>query len=157
MTLCLFNNPVLKQICAPVEPGDDLDFIQEMRRLRRAHNGAGLAAPQAGTPKRVILVRDEAMINPVITWASEVKSSEQEGCLSYPGWAARIERPISVKVTFTDEAGNLHTDKQYTYFEARIVQHEMDHLQGVCLVGDRWRREAVRNAADVDDWPTEIA
>ncbi len=131
----LSGDPVLKMVCSPVERGEDLSFVPDMRRVLRTLDGVGLAAPQIGVPKQVILVRNRILINPVIYWQSKIESIESEGCLSYPGILKKINRPISAKVKFLDEAWIEH-DEQFTYFECRILLHEVDHLSGVCRVGD---------------------
>lgn len=107
-----------------------------IRCLGEHDNGVGLAAPQVGTSTRIILVKPRprkpaiVMVNPVITRFSERKSTAKEGCLSRPGFTADIERSNFVEVEWSDEAGNEHSDR-FTGFTARIIQHEIDHLNGI--------------------------
>ena len=135
-----FDDPILKKICEDVGPAEDAsDIIEAMREeLRKHKDGIGLAAPQIGVPKRIVLIRNQVLINPIVTWESLVKSSGVEGCLSYPGVGAIVERPISIKVTFENENREEVVDKQFTYFEAVLAQHELDHLNGICKVGEHW-------------------
>lgn len=132
-----FDDPVLKQVCDPVEHGVDIsEIVEAMRRVCWTLNGAGLAAPQIGVTKRIILVEQSIMINPKITWSSARTDTAQEGCLSYPGIRKDVERPLTVKVTGFSEEWKKFTDEIYTKLPGRILQHEVDHLNGICRVGD---------------------
>src|SRR4051812_40435210 len=102
------DDPVLKQVCDAVAPGERLTFLEDMELVCRKLRGVGLAAPQIGQAKRVILVRAGAtpgaiapsafMINPVIVKRSDETDVGDEGCLSYPGVTARVERHDWVEV-----------------------------------------------------------
>jgi peptide deformylase len=140
-----FNDPALKTMCNPVAQNEDVsELIAEMREtLSHSENGVGLAAPQIGVTKRVILVKNAAMINPQITFRSGMVKVGVEGCLSYPkdgDWdgEADVERHVAVKVKFTDEYGKKKEHMMHG-FESIITQHEIDHLDGICRVGDEWR------------------
>lgn len=99
--------------------------------------GVGLAAPQVGESIRLCLVtiNDKMipLINPEILWKNEETKGMEEGCLSLPGTNIVVERPTEIGLRFTDTKGNT---KEITLkgFDARVVQHEVDHLDGVLIV-----------------------
>jgi len=104
--------------------------------------GIGLAGPQVGIMERILVLdpADEGeepqpfkIINPEIVWSSEEKSSFNEGCLSIPEQYAEIERPAKVAVKFLDEEGKSH-EIECEGMLATVIQHEMDHLNGVLFV-----------------------
>lgn len=138
------DDPVLKQVCEPVAPGEPLLFLETMAQVCKRLNGAGLAAPQIGVTKRVIFVncrdakgsiRRRFMINPVITAQSEHTAVGQEGCLSYPGVWKHIARPVEITVEYLDEK-RVQRRETLADWPARVVCHEVDHLNGICKVGD---------------------
>ena len=143
-----YDDPALKQMCDPVKPEEDVsELIAHMQKaLSLEETGVGLAAPQVGVTKRVILVYRSPMINPEIFWTAQMKKVGSEGCLSYPAdpstnWSGYIdiERHVAIKIRYTSPGGKKHED-MLKDFEARIAQHEIDHLNGICLVGDAWRK-----------------
>ena len=110
------------------------------QKERKKATLVGLAAPQAGISKRIILVDIGAdghggvsdlrvFINPEITWTSQEKATWYEGCFSTDRVCGIVERPISVTVKSYDSKGALE-EKQYSGYTARIFQHEIDHLNG---------------------------
>jgi len=99
-------------------------------------NGAGLAAPQIGRPLRAILVGDGFIVNPEIVDHSPKQVADQEGCLSYPGVFATVFR--WKWVAFTSRGRGV---TKIDGFTAVVLQHEVDHLDGICLVGNEWRRQ----------------
>jgi len=143
----LHDDPILERMCEEVElDADNLapiaNQIIDMRALLQASpTGVGLAAPQAGYANRIIIVRHTVMINPVINWSSPCKRTRKEGCLSYPNIQADVERSVRVKVTYFNESWTRFRGIKYDKFDACIVQHEIDHLNGICRVGDEWRRQ----------------
>ena len=118
------------------------DLVSNMKETMLAENGIGLSAPQVGVNLRVIVIQlmsagklvgpVQEMINPVITNYSDDTMEYEEGCLSIPGEYIRINRPRSIHVKFQTLSG-----KYKKWFlkglEARIVQHEIDHLDGVLM------------------------
>ena len=105
-------------------------------------DGIGLAAPQIGINKRVIIVDETTeehgkyahlMVNPKITWKSEEKVSLDEGCLSCPGENGEVLRPKEIKLTFQNKDGKYKKWK-LDGLAARVVQHEIDHLDGILFV-----------------------
>lgn len=100
--------------------------------------GVGLAAPQIGLNTRVVLClldkdRVVPMINPEIIWRSKETETCEEGCLSIPGLWKDTERALAVQVKFTDKKGQV-TILKLEGLNARIVQHEVDHLNGILFV-----------------------
>ena len=105
-------------------------------------DGIGLAAPQIGINKRVILVDETTeehgryahlMVNPKITWKSEEKVLFDEGCLSVPNTNGEVSRSKSIKITFQNKDGKYKKWK-LDGIAARVVQHEIDHLEGILFV-----------------------
>ena len=145
-----FGDPVLKTRAAPVENFDEAleRLAEEMLDTMREKNGVGLAANQVGRLKRVLVasVEDEdfVIVNPVLTYHSDATERGQEGCLSIPGIQVEVERPTAVTVTGQDASGK-PLRIEATDMLARVLQHEIDHLDGV-LILDRTDR-ASRKAA----------
>ncbi len=118
--------------------------------------GVGLAATQLGVLHRVLVYRIHpqspvaALVNPELEWAGRDAESLEEGCLSLPGVHVEVERPVYVRVRARDELGE-PVVIEASGLEARVIQHEMDHLDGV-LVLDRVprseRKEAMRALRD---------
>ena len=149
-----FGDPVLRERARPVDAVDAVirDQIAEMRRLVEDAGEAGLAATQLGVLNRVVVFRSEpegpvrALVNPVVEWASEETEVAEEGCLSIPGVWIEVERPARVRMRGLGEDGEpVLIEAEMP--EARVLQHELDHLDGV-LTLDRaskpQRREALR-------------
>lgn len=129
------TEPLLRKRCREVEQIDEkiITLIDDMRETLAVSNGVGLAAPQVGILKRIILVDtgDEILelINPVITKQSGHQDSF-EGCLSVPGIRGHVDRPKKVTVQGYDREGNLMEYKAQD-FVATIFCHETDHLEGI--------------------------
>ena len=145
-----FGDPVLKTPAAPVESFDEslVRLTQDMLATMRDNEGVGLAANQVGRLKRVFVAAIEddeyVIVNPVLTERSETTETAPEGCLSIPGIQVEVERPIAVTVSGHDVSGKpLHIEASDLL--ARILQHEVDHLDGV-LILDRTDRQS-RKAA----------
>ena len=124
--------------------------VSRMAGIMSDSLGVGLAAPQLGISQRLLVYRVGpdapviALANPEVEWASEERETLEEGCLSLPGVAVDVERPVHVRVRASDEAGDSRT-VEASGLEARVIQHEMDHLDGV-LILDRTTREQRREA-----------
>ncbi len=143
-------NKVLRVKCTPVSEfnNETLELANNLRdTLKNATNpsGAGLAAPQLGSTKRMIVVNkiDESiedetacvisthiLVNPVIVKFSQEKSLGWEGCLSIPNAWGKVERAQKIKVESYDESGNKIMLNASGFF-ARVIQHEVDHLDGI--------------------------
>jgi peptide deformylase len=153
MEVLCHPNPVLKQHAAEIDVSTDADLRSLVRTMAEAmyeHAGVGLAAPQIGVAKRVIVFdvdeRLSALCNPVIVERSGETLVDEEGCLSVPGISVPIERSewvVCNGVTLDGKEVTLRADD----FLARVLQHEIDHLDGV-LILDRLqlddRKEAVK-------------
>jgi peptide deformylase len=146
------GDPVLKTRALPVERFDDrlTAEIDRMGRLMHDALGIGLAATQLGVLHRVLVycVQPDspviALVNPRIEWAGDNLEAMEEGCLSLPGVHVEVERPIHVRVSARDNRGDAMTIEA-SGLEARVIQHEMDHLDGV-LILDRVPRERRKEA-----------
>src|SRR3954452_16409583 len=115
--------------------------------------GVGLAAIQIGVPKRIVVMdtakKDEerrpvVLVNPEIVWASEEKSAYEEGCLSIPEFYDEVERPTQVRFRYTDLDGKT-VEVEAEGLVATVIQHEIDHLDGVVFIDhlSRLNRERV--------------
>ena len=145
-----FGDPVLKTRAVPVESFDESlgRLTQDMLATMRDNEGVGLAATQVGRLKRVFVAAIEddeyVMVNPVLTDISETTETATEGCLSIPGIQVDVERPVAVTISGQDVSGK-PLQIEASDLLARILQHEVDHLDGV-LILDRTDRES-RKAA----------
>lgn len=145
-----FGDPVLKSRATPVKDFDESleRLAEDMMRIMRENEGAGLAANQIGRLKRIFVAAYEeeefAIANPVIEERSEVSEKALEGCLSIPGSAVEVERSWAVTVSGRDPSGAPVRVKAEGRL-ARIFQHEIDHLDGI-LILDRTDRESRKNA-----------
>jgi peptide deformylase len=149
-----FGDPVLRARALPVERFDDAlsAEIQSMGELMRDALGVGLAATQVGVLHRVLVFQAHeedplrALVNPELAWVSEEKELGEEGCLSLPGVHVEVERPARVRVRGKDETG-ADVELEAEGLEARVIQHEIDHLDGVLIldhISRQARKEAMR-------------
>lgn len=142
-----FGDPVLRTEARPVERFDGAlrDEVARMQALMADALGLGLAAPQVGVSHRLLVYRVEpdsptvALVNPEVLWSSRDEEICEEGCLSLVAVHVEVERPIAVLVRARDERGE-EISIEATGLEARVIQHEIDHLDGV-LILDRTTRE----------------
>ena len=156
-----FGDPVLRARAREIDTFDDAlrEEVARMSRLMHESIGIGLAATQVGTLNRVLVYRVQpesavnALINPVIEWRGKETEVMEEGCLSLPGVVVDVERPVHVRVSARDEDGE-PIEIEASGLEARVIQHEVDHLDGV-LILDRTtrdqRKEAVRALREPQD------
>jgi peptide deformylase len=141
------GDPLLLQVAAPVQAFDTPELhalIQDMHDTMAAMDGAGLAAPQIGVSRQVVIfgvkknprypdaeeVPDTVLINPALQPLSEEIEEGWEGCLSVPGMRGLVPRHTSLRYTGFDPFGN-PIDRRVGGFHARVVQHECDHLWGI--------------------------
>ncbi len=149
-----YGDPVLRSRALEIDRFDDR-LVEETRRMGQLMNdalGIGLAATQVGAMHRVLVYRVEpdspfaTLVNPEIEWRSGDLETAEEGCLSLPGVLVEVERPVHIRVRGRDETGDGLTIEA-SGLEARVIQHEIDHLDGV-LILDRTtrsqRKEAMR-------------
>jgi len=146
------GDPVLKSRATPVDRFDD-SLRGQVARLAGIMGdaiGVGLAAPQVGLSQRLLVYRVGpdapviALVNPELEWSGGEEDTLEEGCLSIPGVTVDVERPLHVRVRALDEEGGGRLIEA-SGLEARVIQHEMDHLDGV-LILDRTSRDQRRRA-----------
>ena len=149
-----YGDPVLRAKALPIDVFDDelRAEVARMGSLMHDSLGIGLAATQVGVLHRLLVYRVEpdapvnALVNPVIEFSSEDEEWAEEGCLSLPAVHVEVERPVYVRVRAKDEFGD-DVLVEASGLEARVIQHEVDHLDGV-LILDRTtkdqRKEAMR-------------
>jgi peptide deformylase len=147
-----WGDPVLTTPARHVERFDD-QLLQEVARMERIMEdaiGLGLAATQLGVLHRLLIYRPApggplaVLANPEIAWRSQESEVFEEGCLSIPGVVVDVERPIHVRVLAQDEEGEQITIEA-SGLEARVIQHEVDHLDGVLML-DRTTRDQRKQA-----------
>jgi peptide deformylase len=141
------GHPVLREKSRPVEkvPSAELKaLVADMKDTMKAQDGAGLAAPQIGVSQRVVIfgvdhnprypdaepVPFTVLVNPKLTFLTREVESDWEGCLSVPGMRGVVPRYTKLRYTGFDEEGN-PIDRVAEGFHARVVQHEVDHLDGI--------------------------
>jgi peptide deformylase len=142
-----WGDPVLKSTARAVDRFDDdlRTQIEQMGQIMEDSLGIGLAATQVGKLQRVLVYRVEpdspvnAVVNPVIEWSGDELETAEEGCLSLQGVLVDVERPLFIRVRAHDELGEPITIEA-SGLEARVLQHEIDHLDGV-LILDRTSRD----------------
>lgn len=141
------DNPLLrvKTKDVPKITREILQLLRDMRETVITAQGAGLAAPQVGRSERVCIAMIHKklvpLINPQITWRSDTIGVAEEGCLSLPEIWIHVARPTDIVVHFTTQQ-NKQRALKLSSFDARVVQHEVDHLEGI-LITDH-RQQAVK-------------
>jgi peptide deformylase len=147
-----FGDPVLKSKASPVAGfGPELRAeVERMTEIMRDGLGVGLAATQLGILRRLLVFQagpdgePTALVNPEIDWLSNETAVAEEGCLSLPGVSMEVERPLYARFSGRDAAGEPIVIEA-AGLEARVLQHEVDHLDGV-LILDRTTREQRKGA-----------
>ncbi|HZP39056.1 MAG TPA: peptide deformylase [Methylomirabilota bacterium] len=162
LTVRLYGDPVLRQVAAPVRDitPEIRQIIADMTDTMWHQVGVGLAAPQVGLSHRILVMDDgkrgvQALLNPVIESRSGTVQ-EEEGCLSLPGIFAEVERSRSIAVSAIDADGR-PVSFEASGLKARIVQHELDHLDGVLFI-DRLppvTRDRIKKKIQKDGFPKE--
>jgi peptide deformylase len=181
VTIVQAGDPVLRRSAARVH--DDAlgspeltDLIETMVWVLSQVPGVGLAAPQLGVPLRVVVVQDPpefhaavpaarfgelereiiapyVLINPEIAVVGDETRTFFEGCLSVDGYRALVERARTVGIRWTDPDGNRH-EAEHSGWHARILQHEIDHLDGILYV-DRMLSRSFMTIAQCGEWVDE--
>jgi peptide deformylase len=145
------GDPVLKSRATPVDRFDE-SLQRQVSRMAGIMNdalGVGLAAPQLGISQRLLVYRIGpdapviALANPEVEWTSGEGELGEEGCLSIPGVTVDVERPVHLRVRAQDEEGEQRV-VEASGLEARVIQHEMDHLDGVLILERTSRDERKR-------------
>ena len=142
------GDPELLRVSEPVRSFDSpelRELLNDMRDTMAAHDGAGLAAPQIGVPWRVVIfgtgapnprypdaeaVPETVLINPELEPIGVLRQEDWEGCLSVPGLRGIVPRYAELHYRGVDELGR-PIDRRVSGFHARVVQHEVDHLDGI--------------------------
>ena len=139
--ILIHPDPRLKRRAEPVEGIDDETraLMDDMQATMYAAPGIGLAAPQIGIGRRIVVMdcagrEDEppdpiCLVNPELLWTSEERDEQEEGCLSVPDVYAPVARPSAVRVRYLDRNGEVR-ERDWDGIRARCVQHEIDHLNG---------------------------
>lgn len=126
-----------KTVAVPKVTKDVLALLRDMHDTTQAADGLGLAAPQVGVSQRLCLARLHGrltpLINPVITWRSTSLETGEEGCLSLPGIYVPVTRAKAIVVRYLDGKGK-EQERKLEGMDARVVQHEVDHLDGILIV-----------------------
>ncbi len=165
LTIETYPAKVLSKPARRIRQGDGIDLHElreQMAEALREYVGVGLAAPQVGKSIRFILAEDTRtgeirdFVNPQITQMSQECDVGAEGCLSFPGLVGDVVRAKGIRVHYQDKEFNDH-EEEFTGFYARVLQHEIDHLNGVLLIdrAEDGLRDAVpeveEEAGDGDD------
>ena len=136
------GDEILRKKCREVGEITDrikLTLDDMLETMHKTNDGIGLAAPQVGVLKRIVVIDTTGedlyvLINPQILETSGEQTG-QEGCLSVPGKCGTVERPEKVWVEYQDRNGKLISNKKFTGFEAKCFCHEFDHLNGILYIG----------------------
>lgn len=164
-----YPDPVLRRVAAPVTEFDAglRRIVEAMFTRMVASKGVGLAAPQVGISKRILVLNpqgergadDLALVNPTLLGRAGEETWYDEGCLSFPSIYAEVKRPDRCTVRYQDQDGAWH-EGEFEGFTSRIIQHEYDHLEGVLLVdrmspADRQRHKAALHEL-VERWKRSV-
>ena len=144
LKIIIAPDPRLLEVSKPVTVinNEVKDLLKDMLEIMYKSNGIGLAAPQVGVLKRLVVMdcaeqgtkkKPLKFINPEILNLSSEKSEFEEGCLSLPTQYAKVERPSIIEVKYEDENGK-KIKKKFSGIEATCLQHEIDHLDGKLFV-----------------------
>lgn len=136
-----FNHEPTKQLAK--------EFAESLYKVMKRHDGLGISACQVGSNFRVFAMRDDdraeplVLFNPIVVSKTVNLVSMKEGCLSFPLLFLNVKRPDAVRIRYQDYTGEIHT-KQFIGMTARIAQHELDHLDGICYTDKASKFETER-------------
>ena len=160
--LTLYPDPVLRKPARPVEAFDDVlrDTVRGMLELMYRSQGVGLAAPQVGLDRRILVLnpsgdpqqsdQELALVNVTILERSGPVTLYEEGCLSFPQIYGEVKRPDRCKVrAYTPDGEPI--EREFEGFPSRVIQHEYDHLEGVLLVDRMSPADKLRHKAALQD------
>ena len=165
----LLGDPGLRKNCRPVDDVSNSDFRFYRDRLHatleafRAKHGFGraISAPQIGVPLRFIAVNlgNEAftMINPEITWCSTDTFTMWDDCMSFPLLLVRVRRHRAISVRYLDDHGNIKVMDKADQATSELLQHEIDHLNGILAVDHALDREAIVSREVFEENPESFA
>jgi peptide deformylase len=160
--LSIYPDPVLRKVAEPVETFDEAleQTIAAMLRRMYASKGVGLAAPQVGLRKRILVLnaagdpeqpdQELVLVNPSLVDKSGPVTVMEEGCLSFPAIFAEVKRPERCVVKAQDATGAA-LELEFDGFQSRIVQHEYDHLEGILLVDRMSPADKIRHKAALEE------
>ena len=141
----IYGEEILRNKAADVEKFDEElgELVKNMVETMIVEEGVGLAAPQVGVSRRIAVVNPDpydpgtllTLVNPRILSCSDDTECIEEGCLSVPGVRGKVDRPIEIEIEYQDAGGSTHCIR-VDGLVSRIIQHELDHLDGV-LFTDR--------------------
>jgi peptide deformylase len=160
-----YPDPFLRQRSQDVVEINDAieELIGDMFHAMQGERGIGLAAPQIGVSKRIVVISIEeksfnrlALINPSILHLSSDTDVMEEGCLSLPGINADVERPVEAVVRGTTKSGRL-IEISATGLLARVLQHEIDHLDGVLFIDRLSEKERKRIDSQLEELSRQYA
>jgi peptide deformylase len=166
LTIVTYPNPILEQVAQDVTfPLDQATktLIKDMWSTVK-ELGVGLAAPQVGVSKKICLIhlskvekgksaKDLLLINPKITFFSNIEAQMVEGCLSFPDEYWKIWRPANIIIEYQDERGN-HKKLKANNWLSRVIQHEIDHLNGQIFIkkgGEKIEEKNLQNRDEIID------
>jgi len=142
----ILGDPRLRGVCAPVSDFGSAEFAAELDRLKTALHefraergfGRGIAAPQIGIAKRIVALNlgrgTFAVVNPTIIRRSAGTFTLWDDCMSFPDLLCRVERHSSISLSYQDESGAERTWENLSPAESELLQHELDHLDGILAV-----------------------
>lgn len=157
----LLGNPLLRQISKTVEQfeprllvGDTQNLHNVLLRFREEHGfGRGIAAPQLGILKRVIALNlsgtQTTMFNPEIIWKSPEEFTLWDDCMCFPDLLVRVKRFSSISVRYQDELGRPHTWDKLDSKTSELLQHELDHLDGILAIDRALDKESISYRSNV--------
>ena len=153
MEVLTYDNEILNKKSIDIEEIDNdiIKLAKKMHKFMIKSNGIGLAAPQIGISKRLIVIDTQeeggvgqiTMINPIIEDFSDIKATANEGCLSVPGIYAPVSRSKTIKVKYLNLEG---TQMELTANDllARVIQHEVDHLDGILFISKLQGKDSLK-------------
>ncbi len=142
----LLGDSGLRITCKQVKKFKDIEFIKENNKLKNRLDkfrkekgfGRGIAAPQIGIPKRFIALNigngTQALINPKITWQSLETFTLWDDCMSFPDLLIKVKRYQSISISYQDENGAVHEWNHLDKIKSELLQHELDHLDGILAI-----------------------
>lgn len=146
LPIVIYGDEVLRRRCAEIAPDypEVKKLVEDMFSTLESAEGVGLAAPQIGRDIRLFIIDctpwadddpsctdyKRAFINPEIYYFSPEKKTYNEGCLSFPGLHADVQRSLSIRMRYLDEEFRPH-DEEFTGLKAWVIQHEYDHVEGI--------------------------
>lgn len=149
------GDPGLRQVSTPIMDFADSTFRGNYHRLhatlaafRRAHGfGRAISAPQIGVPQRFIALNlgtgPQLLVNPEVTWTSQETFTMWDDCMSFPSLLVRVQRYYSISLNYRDEDGAPHKWTRLDQTTSELLQHEMDHLDGILAVDRALDRDAL--------------